>query len=173
MGKLNGDHLDPTAIDISPDPLELRMCGTTAHGWIPFDVPYMTEIAPNLWQGGCTTGLVLPKTIKHVVSLYPWERYKVHANLSSELYITMYDSTGQETDQVDNIAEWVNQCRKTGPVLVHCQAGLNRSSLVSARAMYLAGDMDTGRDIVTHLREVRSPAVLCNPSFEDEVLSWR
>lgn len=134
MGKLNGDHLDPTAIDISPDPLELRMCGTTAHGWIPFDVPYMTEIAPNLWQGGCTTGLVLPKTIKHVVSLYPWERYKVHANLSSELYITM---------------------------------------LVSARAMYLAGDMDTGRDIVTHLREVRSPAVLCNPSFEDEVLSWR
>lgn len=173
MGKLNGDHLDPTAIDISTDPLERRLRGTTAHGWIDFDVPFMTEIGPNLWQGGCETGLKLPGNIKHLVSLYPWERYKTHEHLSSELYVTMYDSEGQKTDQVDNIAGWVNQCRKTGAVLVHCQAGLNRSSLVSARAMYLADDLSTGRDIVAHLREVRSPAVLCNPAFEAEVLSWR
>ncbi|SKK37419.1 protein-tyrosine phosphatase family protein [Mycobacteroides abscessus] len=172
MGKLNGDHLDPTAIDISTDPLERRMRGTTAHGWIPFDVPFMTEIGPNLWQGGCETGLKLPGNIKHLVSLYPWERYKTHEHLASELYVTMYDSTGQDTSQIEEIALWVAAKRRTGPVLVHCQAGLNRSALIAARALWLDGEIGTGKEIVEHLRATRSPAVLCNPAFEAEVLSW-
>lgn len=78
----------------------------------------------------------------------------------------MYDSSDQGFAQVDAIAAWVNVCRKDGPTLVHCQAGLNRSGLVAARALTLDGM--NAADAIALLREKRSPAVLCNRSFE----SW-
>lgn len=156
---------DTTAIDIAFDPTVQRMSGTTAHGFIDFDVPFVSEIADNLWQGGCENGLVLPKTFKHLVSLYPWESYDVEHELGSHLTIKAYDSLDQAMDQIDAVAAWVNVVRKTGPVLVHCQAGLNRSGLVVARALMLEG-MTAGAAI-SLIREKRSPAALCNPAFEE------
>jgi protein-tyrosine phosphatase len=157
--------LDPTRIVISTDPLTRRMTGTTAHGWIPFDVPFISEITPGLWQGGCEDGLVLPGHIKHVVSLFPRGRYDVEHDVASETYVRMADSTEQAMEQVPLLAAWVNQCRKDGPVLVSCQAGLNRSSLVVASALMLDG-MTAGAAIEL-IREKRSPACLCNPAFEE------
>lgn len=153
------------------------MRGVAYHGNTPFDVPYISEIGPNLWQGGCTTGLLLPNFIEHVVSLYPWERYSILHEVQSETYVKMYDSTDQGYIQVDALARWINLCRESGPVLVHCQAGLNRSSLLAARALYIESDEgcdnSCGDHIVDHLRASRSPAALCNPAFEAEVRSWR
>lgn len=163
---------DPTAIAIATDPLKARMSGWTNHGNMSFNVPFITKVGASLYQGGYDAGLVLPERIKHVVSLYPWGRYLIKHEMQSELYVKMYDSEGQGMEQVDEIARWVNQCRETGQVLVHCQAGLNRSSLIAARALYLDGEFNDGDRIVEHLREVRSPAVLCNPAFEREVRSW-
>lgn len=166
--------IDPTRIDIETDPTTRRMRGTALHGNTPFDVPYVSEIAENLWQGGCTTGLLLPTFINHIVSLYPWERYRIKQNrndVRSELYVEMYDSLDQGYGQVDALAQWINVCRLDGPTLVHCQAGLNRSSLVAARAIHLREGFP-GDEIVADLREKRSPAVLCNSAFEDEVRSW-
>ena len=112
--------IDPTRIDIVADPTLKRMKGIAVHGNTPFDVPFISKIGFNLWQGGCETGLELPKHIKHVVSLYPWERYETHRHLQSELYVEMYDSTDQAFDQVDVLAQWINLQRKSGAVLVHC-----------------------------------------------------
>ncbi|MBB5167137.1 dual specificity protein phosphatase family protein [Mycobacterium sp. AZCC_0083] len=173
----NGDH---TAIDITTDPQTQRLSGVARHGWTPFDMPYISEIGHNLWQGGCETGLVLPKHIKHLVSLYPWERYTINHDVLSETYVQMYDAEDQGYEQVDALARWVNLCRESGPVLVHCQAGLNRSSLVAAKALYLewqgqelpGADPIDGDFIVSLLRDKRSPAALCNPAFEAEVRSW-
>lgn len=162
---------DPTRIEIETDPLKRRMIGVTHHGHRSFDVPFISKIAHNLYQGGCTTGLRLPGNIEHVVSLYPWERYSTHGNVRSELYVEMFDHEDQGMQQVSSIALWVNACRQSGPVLVHCQAGLNRSSLIAARAIYLDTG-DSGADILADLRTNRSDAVLCNPAFEAEVLSW-
>lgn len=155
---------DPTGIAIDFDPTLQRMKGIARHGNTPFDVPFISEIGYNLWQGGCESGLILPKFIKHVVSLYPWERYTVKHHLESFLEVRMYDSEDQAFEQVEMIASWVNKCRETGPVLVHCQAGLNRSSLVAARALMLSGK--TADEAISVLRSKRSPACLCNPSFE-------
>lgn len=163
---------DPTRININTDPTTKRMKGVAFHGNTPFDVPFISEIEDNLWQGGCEQGLILPNHIKHLVSLYPWERYTIKGVVYSELYVEMYDSEDQGYEQLDSIAEWVTNCRKTGPVLIHCQAGLNRSSLLAARVLYLEGAGD-GDDIIAHLRSKRSPAALCNPAFEEEVRSWR
>ena len=155
---------DPTRIDIAFDPTVQRMTGIMVHGNIPFDVPFISEIAANMWQGGCQNGLVLPPFIKHLVSLYPWEAYEIRHEIHSGLAILMYDRIDQEFSRVDAIAAWVNACRADGPTLVHCQAGLNRSSLVAARALVLEGMTADGA--IKLLRDKRSSACLCNPSFE-------
>lgn len=155
---------DPTRIDISFDPTVRRMRGVAHHGHTPFDVPFISEIADNLWQGGCEEGLELPPFIAHVVSLYAWESYKTDYHVRSVLTVEMYDSEDQGYAQVSAIAAWVNVCRANGPTLVHCQAGLNRSSLVAARALMLEGL--TADAAIALLREQRSPACLCNPAFE-------
>lgn len=154
---------DPTALDMDVDPRRRRMRGTAIHGNMPFDVPFITEIAPNLWQGGCEDGLVLPHKIKFVVSLYPWEKYKLH-DQAERYEVTMYDSLDQDTAEVERIATFVNELRKEGPVLVHCQAGLNRSSLIVARALMLEGM--TNWEAIELIRQKRSPACLCNQAFE-------
>jgi hypothetical protein len=156
--------IDPSRIDIEFDPQRQHMVGVSAHGLMRFDVPFISEIVPGLWLGGCEDGLILPSFIEHLVSLYPWERYTVNHELHSTLEVRMYDSVDQAFDQIDGIAAWVNICRSAGPTLVHCQAGLNRSSLVTARALVLSGL--TADEAIALIREKRSPACLCNPSFE-------
>lgn len=153
------------------DPLTARMTGRTAHGGLLIDVPFMSEIVPGLWQGGTQQGLVLPEFIRHVVSLYPWESYEVRHRLESSLTVRMYDSLDQSAEQVLLIADWVNSCRRSGPVLVHCQAGLNRSSLITAAALVSSGTDPEAA--VRLLREKRSPACLCNPAFGKWVLGLR
>jgi protein-tyrosine phosphatase len=156
---------DPTRIRMTADPRTRRMSGVAIHGCIPFDVPFMTEIAPNLWQGGCEDGLVLPKAIRHLVSLCPWESYDVRHDLASSVSVRMLDGRGQDMGLIPELARWVNACRVSGPVLVHCQAGLNRSSLVVASALMLEGR--TADEAIALIREKRSPACLCNPDFEE------
>lgn len=155
---------DHTAFPIEFDPREQRMRGHAMHGNTPFDVPYISQVTENLWQGGCTSGLMLPPHIKNVVSLYPWEAYDNRHQLQSMTAVRMYDDLeGPNTEHVVGIATWVNVCRAQGVTLVHCQAGLNRSGMVAAVALMLDGM--SADDAIELLRESRSPAVLCNPNF--------
>src|SRR5690606_9210874 len=150
--------------DIDFDPREKIMRGTTLHGNIYFEVPFITNIEGNLWTGGCETGLVLPEEIKHVVSLYKWEQYTANHNLDSSLTITMYDSSDEPIrERVFAVADWINRCVEQGPALVHCQAGLNRSSLVAAASLIRKGRTPT--EAIELLREKRCSAVLCNETF--------
>lgn len=163
--------VDPTEISLRAQSMD-RIAGVTWHGNIEFDCPAISFIDHNLYQGGYVEGTPLPTEFKHLVSLYPWHKWKVGHRLQTELYFEMYDATDQSVDRVDAVARLINLCRVSAPVFVHCQAGLNRSSLVVARALWLGGMFDTGEDVIKHIREARSPACLCNPAFEDEVLSW-
>lgn len=166
---------DPTAINVQTDADTHRIAGTTWHGNIDFDIPAWSFVDKNLWQGGYVAGLRLPAHFKHVISLYPWEQYKPVGRLVTDVKVYMYDAEDQGMEQVDALARLVNVCRQTAPTLVHCQAGLNRSSLVVARALFLADDeaFQTGDQIIAYLRIARgTDAVLCNPAFEEEVRSW-
>ena len=169
---MNIDHDDPTAIPIEFDPRKQRMVGVAVHGHTPFDVPYMSELAPNLWQGGCQDGLILPHNIDKVLSLYPWEKYTIEREDVERVEIEMYDSTRQGFHQVFELARLINDWRADGnTVLVHCQAGLNRSGLVAAVALLESGEAKRGVDAVKMVRDKRSPACLCNPAFEEYLFS--
>lgn len=161
---------DPTRIDLSLDPRTRRIEGVATHGMTPFSCPLISHIVGNLWTGGCVGGLSLPEEIKHVVSLYPWEAYVGHHEVRSVLSVRMYDSLDQALEQVEALAAWVSVCGDDAPTLVHCQAGLNRSGLVAATALMLRGR--TPDDAIALLRAKRSPAVLCNPAFEQWVRDY-
>lgn len=159
---MSGDH---TAIPIEWDPQKQRMQGIAYHGNTYFDVPYLSHISHNLYTGGCTTGLILPRKIKHLISLYPWERYTINHEMDSELYFRMYDEAGEvNADQVRDIARWAARCLDDGPTLIHCQAGLNRSSLIAAATLIYRG-MEPN-DAIRLIQEKRSDACLCNVDFQ-------
>lgn len=162
---------DPTAIEIAIDPMQERMRGVARHGMTPFDVPYISHIVGNLFQGGCFHGAPLPLFIDHVVSLYPWENYALDPGkmLKTYLEVQMYDAEDQGFEQVEWLAEHVVRCVLDGPTLVHCQAGLNRSSLVAASALLKMSYEPA--EAIALLREKRSPAVLCNRAFEEYILT--
>lgn len=163
---------DHTGIKLQFDPTRQRMSGITAHGNLPFHAPVVSEIGYNLWVGGCETGLILPKNIKHLISLYPWEKYKLKHELDSNLTVKMFDEEENFSGElIDQIAAWAAARMLDGPTLIHCQAGLNRSNVVAARALMFVTGM-TGREATDLLREKRSPACLCNKMFESYILSF-
>lgn len=136
-----------------------------------FSAPLISHIKDNLWVGGCINGVTLPDDFKHVVSLYKWERYKLGPD-TTRAEFTMYDSADMENDeQLHKIADYANECLKDGKTLIHCQAGLNRSNLISALALIKQGFLP--EDAIKLLREKRSPVVLCNEAFENWLLTQR
>lgn len=147
-----------------------RMSGHAIHGGY-FSVPLITQVdeadvpAPGqLWQGGCINGLSLPEDFDLVISLYPWERYQLgHKTAYRE--VKMYDDPKQGFEQVEELAEIVAAALTEGKkVLVHCQAGLNRSALVAGTALRQLG-VGAG-DTIRILRESRgTDEVLCNHAF--------
>lgn len=156
-----------TGIDVDGmDPRVQHITGLVqSHGLHQYiDIPFISEIAPNLWQGGCQDGLVLPEFFSHLLSLYTRESYTVRHSLRTRHEVQMYDAVDQSMAQVDRWARWVNARRRTGPVLVHCQAGLNRSGLIVARALMLEGM--TADEAIRTVRRYRSSYVLCNEAFE-------
>lgn len=138
-------------------------------GNIGFACPLITPIHDNLWQGGCINGVSLQGYFKHVVSLYPWERFNPDADLDSFVEVRLYD--GKEVpdeQQLYTLARWINLCKAKGRTLVHCQAGLNRSGLLTGLSLVLDGM--AAPDAITLIRKSRSQAVLCNKAFEQWLL---
>lgn len=146
--------------------------GIAREGNVPFRVPLITKFDETLWQGGCINAVGLNAQFKHIVSLYPWERYQPGNQLDSFLEVKLYDNGNiPDREQLLAVARWVNICRKNGPVLVHCQAGLNRSSLVTGLALVLSGM--PAADAIQKMRERRCKAVLCNKAFEQWLLNFK
>lgn len=131
-------------------------------GYGPISTPLFSQIDGNLWMGGCPV-VALPKEFQFVINLYPWGEYELHhhhVSTSARLF-----DHGEMPDEklLHALAAHVNECRAIGPTLVHCQAGLNRSGLVTALALMKAGK--SSKDAVELLREKRTDAVLCNSVF--------
>lgn len=142
--------------------------GIALHGDIPFKVPLFSHIVGNLWMGGCPVKSA-PDEFKYIVSLYPWEPYAL-AKFQVHTEVQLQDELAVPSEeQLYALARCVNAYKRQGTTLVHCQAGLNRSGLVSALALIEEGMKAV--DAIALLRTKRSPAVLCNKAFEEWLLT--
>lgn len=165
------DQIAKGTVTLGPDFSQHRITGYVTHamgkpGVDPnLDVPLISHVKGGLWQGGCFHDVQLPEEFDYVLSLYKWEKYALGPNTTRD-EITMYDSLDQGFEQVEELADDVASRLRAGQiVLVHCQAGCNRSGLLAARVLMKRWGLDADAAI-SLLREQRSPLVLCNDAFE-------
>lgn len=131
-----------------------------------FRVPLISEVLPGLWQGGCIDGVKLPDDFDLVISLYPWEQYKLGPE-TQRVEFRAYDNA--DIPDVSELVSTAYEAWQGGKkVLIHCQAGLNRSGFTAAQV--LIADGYSAADAIKLLRDRRSPVVLCNKVFEDWLL---
>jgi protein-tyrosine phosphatase len=131
-------------------------------------IPVISQIEGNLWMGGFLPDARLPDDFAYVVSLYPWGQYELGPDTVRH-EVEMYDSHEVPVELIDHAADLVNGWRALGKTLVHCQAGLNRSGVVTAWALIKSGM--GAQEAIDLLRAKRDPLVLCNPRFEAFLLA--
>lgn len=125
------------------------------------------EVAKNLWLGSNlydTTGFKYIVCVTDDPPKYR-ERY-------GQLTVRMpFEDDDHLPDLVmlHDLVENVVKYSQRGPTLVHCTAGLNRSSMVVALVLIKSGM--SPQAAIDHLRSVRSPMVLFNKTFYDYLLS--
>ena len=164
--KLEQDRMSELEADFSTHRIE----GVTNEGNFPISTPLFTQLTDSLWMGGTPAtdpAKHLPGFFMAVLNLYRWEPYLMWSDTAYH-EIEMYDtSTGADMDKVDALADWVLAHAKLHHTLVHCQAGLNRSGLVTGAALCKMGySVD---DAIMLMRYKRSPAVLINAKIEAQL----
>ncbi len=144
------------------------------------DLPshHATEILPGLFMGGTADDDTVadPAPLRYGVSVRPYDAvvtlYAWAQPMSwgvEELRYGFGDGQlhGHDIAKVIGLSEWAYSRRVAGQrVLIRCQAGLNRSGLVTALVLIRAG-WDPAAAI-RHLRATRSPYALGNRAF----VSW-
>lgn len=138
----------------------------TSCGMNKMDLPIVSHIHANLWQGASVSefGYSMPDYFKTVLNLYPWGEYEKPEGIDYREY-KLYDShSGVDAEEVDELAQWAFDRIDNGPLLIHCQAGVNRSSLIAALVLRKMGFSSNGA--IDAIRVKRGPECLCNPVFE-------
>lgn len=146
-------------------------------------IPLWSEILPNLWQGGThdddiigndtfvklfaddDAAFITPDNFDTVVSLYQYSNPV--GWFVKEYRYCVYDWTIEHMnlDEVFATARFAHAEWKQGKrVLIRCQAGLNRSSLIMALVLMYEGL--TAENAVKLIRAKRSPYCLFNREFE-------
>ena len=157
------NELPPEFTDRLADLTSQRIEGIAVMGGVRFSCPIVSQIDGNLWSGGCPAPEV-PAYFKFVLNLYPWVPYTDPEGTEVKS-VELYDEAGiPDKAKLEALAAWVNEKAAIAPTLVHCQAGLNRSGLVTTLALIRRGM--TPDDAIRLIRTKRSPAVLCNQTFE-------
>ena len=143
--------------------------------------PLYSEVAPNLFMGGTDDLATIdqPQKLNHfegnnefdcVVTLYAWA---APANWGVEERRFGFPDANIIDEYIPTIvelAQWAHSKWATGKrVNIRCQAGLNRSGLVTALTLMISG-MSADEAIDT-LRAKRSSYALCNGEYEHWLLN--
>lgn len=133
-----------------------------------------SEILPGLYQGGTSEAQTIdrPQRLNHfgysefdsMVTLYAWA---APANWGVEERRFGFPDAALDSStlpRIHSLADWAfNEWKSGHQVLIRCQAGWNRSGIVTALVLMKAGY--SAADAISLIREKRSPNALCNPDF--------
>jgi hypothetical protein len=143
--------------------------------------PLYSEVAPNLFMGGTDDKATIDQAqkLRHfegsnefdcVVTLYAWA---APANWGVEERRFGFPDANIIEEYIPTIvelAQWAHAKWAAGKkVNIRCQAGLNRSGLVTALTLMISGM--SAQDAINTLREKRSDYALCNGEYERWLLN--
>jgi hypothetical protein len=138
--------------------------------------PLYSEVAPNLFMGGTDDNATIDQAqkLRHfegsnefdcVVTLYAWA---APANWGVEERRFGFPDANIIEEYIPTIvelAQWAHTKWAAGKkVNIRCQAGLNRSGLVTALTLMISGM--SAENAIKTLREKRSDYALCNGEYE-------
>jgi protein-tyrosine phosphatase len=131
-------------------------------------VPLITRVTGNLYMGGCLDETRLPSDFGLVIAAYQSEKYTLGENTRRFDYEMLDGPDVPAKEQLEHAARTVLTHMSASPdskVLIHCQAGLNRSALITVYTMWTAGWSIASAIELLRLR--RSEWVLYNNDFHD------
>ena len=128
-----------------------------------------SEILPGLYMGGTHDDDVVFKGQKDnfhknnfdcVITMYAWAQYGIPDSEIKDV----------ELSKLLEIAQWGHKKWLCGErVLIRCQAGLNRSGLITALILLLEGM--SPEQAIAQIRQKRSPVALFNKAYVDWILT--
>jgi protein-tyrosine phosphatase len=138
--------------------------------------PLWSEVLPNLWQGGTAgndeiiygtpdpNARITKADFDTVITMYAYaQAADWHVR---ELRYGIYDSDMKDFDY-EELFELVRSAHKDWlkgkKVLIRCQAGWNRSGLITALVLIRHGM--PAQEAIDLIRQTRSPHALCNDDF--------
>lgn len=140
-----------------------------------------TEIVTGLWMGGTgdddTIDYGKPlRGFDHgvpydaVVTLYAWAHPMPWGIEELRWGFGDGDMSYVDIDRLNRVVDWAHERWQAGDrVLIRCQAGMNRSGLITALVLMKAGF--SAEAAISLLREQRSEVVLFNDHFVDYLTS--
>jgi hypothetical protein len=143
--------------------------------------PLYSEVAPNLFMGGTDDLATIdqPQELKYfdgksefdcVVTLYAWAAPANWGVEERRFGFPDADIIEEYLPTIIELANWAFTKWQSGKkVNIRCQAGLNRSGLITALVLMQSG-MSADEAIDT-LREKRSTYALCNGNYEHWLLT--
>ena len=136
-------------------------------GWVELPDQLYAEIAPGLYQGGSYLPLSSAAGFDAVFTLFGDADAPRDPRVAHKIWHIPDADCPSDADLLI-AARWVLEKWTTGDkVLVRCFAGLNRSGLVVARTLILAGASPD--EAISLIRSKRSPHALCNSEFEQHL----
>ena len=133
------------------------------------------EILPNLFMGGTLDSKTIDRaqSLKEfegerdfdcIVTLYAWAAPADWGVEERRLGFPDAQIIEEYLEPIHEMAEWAHSRWKSGKrVLIRCQAGLNRSGLVTALVLLAEGH--SPQQAIELIREKRSEWALCNSDF--------
>ncbi|KKN83834.1 hypothetical protein LCGC14_0294870 [marine sediment metagenome] len=125
----------------------------------------------RLWMSGeleSSPRLILEGRIHAIVNLSHYDDPDETIEYAKDyLHWPIDDGPLPNLDELGLVVYWATQKIREGRrVLIHCDAGLNRSGLVTALVVMEITGM-TGTQAISHVRVCRGSTALFNPSFTD------
>ena len=143
--------------------------------------PLYSEVAPNLFMGGTDDNATIdqPQVLRHfdgsnefdcVVTLYAWAAPANWGVEERRFGFPDADIIEDYLPTIIELAQWAHSKWASGKrVNIRCQAGLNRSGLVTALTLMISGM--SADEAINTLRAKRSSYALCNGEYEHWLLT--
>lgn len=147
------------------------------------DPPLYSEILPNLWQGGTDDDQTIYRGQKRLPTMNDPKPFDVVVTLDSyslpvgwlvkELRYGFPDGPvdTEVFEEIERISDWTYVEWQAGNrVLIRCQAGLNRSSLVTGLVLLKSGKKF--EEVIALIRSQRGEYALSNNHFYEYLSEW-